>query len=228
MSDRISIAFVDDHPLFLDGLYWFFSTLSEFDILASGENADEALTIADTFRPDVLVIDLRMPGDPFAAIKSISTAHPTTRIVTFTALADVDCAIRALEAGAGGYVLKGATTDELSRAIHVVLSGEKYITPAFAPKVISALREPRPSVQQSKIKLNVREAQILRLLLNGLTNKEIGVELALSEKTVSHYMTLLMRKLNARNRVEAVVLARNLGSAWLDDVASGRIPRQLH
>jgi len=228
MSGKISIAFVDDHPMFVDGLAWFFSTLPDFEIVASGQSADEALTIVETFRPDILTIDLRMPGDAIAAIRSIADQQPNTKVVTFTALADVDCAIRALEAGAGGYVLKGATAAEFSRAIRIVLSGERYITPAFATKVIAALRAPPPVVAPGKVNLSVREAQILKLLISGMTNKEIGADLAISEKTVAHYMTLLMRKLNARNRLEAVVAARDYGPALLDEMASGRAARQLN
>ncbi len=221
MPNRISIAFVDDHPMLIDGLAWFFSTLPDFDIVASGQSADEALTIAETFRPDILTIDLRMPGDAIAAIQSIASERPGTKVVAFTALADVDCAIRVLDAGAGGYVLKGATAEEFIRAVRVVLSGEQYITPAFAPKVIAALRAPPPAVSASNANLSVREAQILKLLINGMTNKEIGANLAISEKTVSHYMTLLMRKLSARNRLEAVIVASSYGQAWLDELASG-------
>lgn len=153
-------------------------------------------------------MDLRMPGDPFAAIKGIAALSPSTKVVAFTALADVNCATRALEAGASGYILKGTNADELARALRVVQGGEHYITPAFAAKVISALRDPKRNADRNGVKFNVREAQILTLLLNGSTNKEIGERLRISEKTVRHYMTLLMRKLNARNRLEVVLMAR--------------------
>lgn len=209
---RVSIAFVDDHPVLLDGLAHIFSELARFEVLAVGRCASDVVELAAAKHPDVVLLDLNMPGDAFAAILRTRELSPETKIVVFTASAGIDHAVRALEAGATGYVLKGSTDDELMQAIDTVLAGETFITPSFASKVIAALRA--ASVRRTaaqKVKLSVREEQIVRLLLLGRTNKEIAQRLQISEKTVKHYMTLLMQKLQARNRVEVVLAAQELG-----------------
>lgn len=130
--------------------------------------------------------------------------------------------MKAFEAGAIGYVLKGSTDEELMQAIETVLAGETFITPSFASKVISALRtSAMPRSAPQAVRLSVREDQIVRLLLLGRTNKEIAHRLQISEKTVKHYMTLLMQKLHARNRVEVVLAAQELGG-FAAEKASGR------
>lgn len=220
---RVSIAFADDHPVLLDGLAHIFSELPRFEVLAVGRCASDVIALAAAKRPDVVLIDLNMPGDAFAAIGRVRELSPQTKIVVFTASAGIDHAVKALEAGATGYVLKGSTDDELMRAIDTVLAGETFITPSFASKVIAALRAValRRTAKQN-VKLSVREDQIVRLLLLGRTNREIAERLKISEKTVKHYMTLLMQKLQARNRVEVVLAAQELGG--YDDGAFANRP----
>lgn len=208
---KISIAFVDDHPVLLEGLASVFMEIPRFKVLATGKCAADAIEMLNKIRPDVILLDLNMPGDAFAAIAQIRELSCETKIIVFTASAGIDHAVRALDAGATGYVLKGSTDEELMQAIDVVLTGETFITPSFASKVIAALRNVslRKAASQ-KIRLSVREDQIVRLLLLGRTNKEIAQRLQISEKTVKHYMTLLMQKLQARNRVEVVLAAQGL------------------
>lgn len=209
---QISIAFVDDHPVLLGGLAHIFSEMPEFEVVGTGRCASDVEQISEK-NPDVILVDLNMPGDAFSAIRRSHEISPPTHIIVFTASAGIDHAVKALEAGATGYVLKGSTDDELLQAIDTVMAGETFITPSFASKVISALRNTstRKPVGQS-VKLSVREDQIVRLLLMGRTNKEIAERLKISEKTVKHYMTLLMQKLHARNRVEVVLAAQELGT----------------
>lgn len=207
---RISIAFVDDHPVLLGGLAHIFSEIPRFSVVGTGRCAADIDLLSEK-RPDIILVDLNMPGDAFSAIRRSHEISPPTQIVVFTASAEIDHAVKALEAGATGYVLKGSTDEELVQAIDTVLSGETFITPSFASKVISALRNSavrKPGGQS--VKLSVREDQIVRLLLMGRTNKEIAERLKISEKTVKHYMTLLMQKLHARNRVEVVLAAQEL------------------
>jgi DNA-binding NarL/FixJ family response regulator len=228
MTGKVSIAFVDDHPMFVEGLRWFFAQIPDFNVIASGCCADDALKIAENFSPDVILMDLRMPGDPFVAMHEIMRSSPATKVITFTAMADVNCATRALESGACGYILKGATSEELAGAIRTVVAGENYITPAFATKVISALSAAIRQPPATPVKFNVREAQIITLLLTGATNKEIGERLKISEKTVRHYMTLLMRKLNVRNRLEVVMMARKCDLLSIEQIANGKAPVRLN
>lgn len=208
---RVSIAFVDDHPILLDGLMRIFSGYDDFEVVAQGASASDAVHLSSAKALDVLVLDLNMPGEVFKAIATITDNCPHTKIIVFTASLGIDHAVQALEAGASGYVVKGATADELVDAIHTVLNGETFITRNFATKVILALRDASlRKIAAQSIRLSVREEQIVRLLLRGKTNKEIANQLAISEKTVKHYMTLLMQKLNVRNRIEVVLAAQKL------------------
>ena len=142
---------------------------------------------------------------------------PDTKIVAFTAATGVDSAIRALDAGANGYVLKGSSAQELIQAIESVRHGETYITQSFASQVIAALRNASlRRVAAEAVRFSIREDQIVRLLLRGKTNKEIAVALKISEKTVKNYMTILMQKLHARNRLEVVIAAQALTERELD------------
>lgn len=206
-----TLAFVDDHPILLEGLVRIFSESRDFDVVGKGQTAADAVKIASTTSADIIVLDLNMPGDAFDAIKTISAGCPQTKVIAFTASVSIDHAVLALEAGAHGYVVKGATADELIHAIDAVMQGETFITQSFATRVITALRNASlRKLASQAIKLSVREEQIVRLLLKGKTNKEIANQLLISEKTVKHYMTILMQKLNARNRIEVVLAAQRL------------------
>jgi two-component system nitrate/nitrite response regulator NarL len=214
---RKSVAFVDDHPVLLEDLVANFSARADYAVVGIGNCAGDALIVATRQRPDVIVIDLNMPGDPFEVIAKITQFSPATKVLAFTASAGVDYAVRALEAGVSGYVLKGSSADELSEAIRKVLTGETFITPSFATKVIVALRDASlRKLAARAIKLSLREDQIVKLLLRGRTNKEIANQLNISEKTVKHYMTLLMQKLNVRNRLEVIIAAQKLGEEYRD------------
>ena len=205
----ISLAFVDDHPVLLEGIINVFKARPEFKVVATGVSAPDAMKIAAIYRPDMIVIDLNMPGDAFDAIAQIKALH--IKVVAFTASVDVDAAIRALEAGASGYVVKGVTAHELVTGIEAVLAGETYIAPVFEEKVRAALKDTKTRRLASEaISFSKREHQIVRLLISGKTNKEIALQLQLKEKTVKHYMTIVMSKLNVRNRVQAMMTAQKL------------------
>lgn len=208
---RTAIAFVDDHPILLDGLTRIFSEHEDFDVVGRGSSIADLMQVAASGKAEVIVADLNMPGNVFEAIKALSTAYPAIKIVAFTASVGVDHAVQALEAGARGFVVKGSTAAELVDALQAVVEGETFITQSFATKVITALRNAslRKMAAQA-IRLSAREDQIVKLLLRGKTNKEIASQLQISEKTVKHYMTILMQKLNARNRIEVVLAAQRL------------------
>ena len=206
---RYSIAFVDDHPVLLEGIVSIFAADRAFDVVAKGGTAADALDISTRFKPDVIIVDLNMPGNTFDAMASISRNIPETKIVAFTSAVGVDTAVDAFEAGASGYVLKGTSADDLRHAVRAVLGGETFITQSVAAQVILALRN--ASLQKGNneaIRLSVREEQIVQLLLEGQTNKEIAFRLSISPKTVKHYMTILMQKLHVRNRLEVVLAAQ--------------------
>jgi DNA-binding NarL/FixJ family response regulator len=214
----VSIALVDDHPLMIEGIVGLLSRAPGFRVLSTGSTARDIIDISSRFHPDVIIVDLSMPGDVYAAIGNSVKISPNTKIVAFTAATGVDSAIRALDAGANGYVLKGSSTQELIQAVESVRHGETYITQSFASQVIAALQNVslRRAAAEA-VRFSIREHQIVRLLLRGKTNKEIAISLRISEKTVKNYMTILMQKLNARSRLEVVIAAHKLSERGMDD-----------
>lgn len=218
---KISIAVVDDHPLLMEGLAALMQRKAGFSLTAAGSAASDIYAITDKHRPDAMVVDLNMPGDAFRAIADAAKAAPEMKIIVFTASTNTDHAIKALEAGAKGYVLKGSSADDLIAAIEATCRGEIYITPSFAAKMIGALQSKALEKKAAQsTKLSVREDQIVRLLLCGKQNREIARALSLSEKTVKGYMTHLMHKLNARNRLEVVIAAQKLNPAAFEALRS--------
>lgn len=225
MKDRfgepVSIAIVDDHPLLAEGIAAVLARRDGFVVTEIGASAADIARILGRGLCDVLIVDLNMPGDVFGAIAALRDMAPSSRVVVFTASTDTDHAVKALSAGAAGYVLKGSSAAELLEAVEAALRGEVYITPAFAAKVIGALNSKAAEKQALlSTKLSVREEQIVRLLLCGKQNREIAQTLDLSEKTVKSYMTNLMAKLRARNRLEVVIAAQKLRPG--DFVSAGR------
>jgi DNA-binding NarL/FixJ family response regulator len=206
----ISVALVDDHPLMLAGLKEILGKHPAFSVTATGASAEDALDIGLRLVPDVFIVDLMMPGNMFDTISKL-VAKIRTKILVFTAMTGSDHAVRALNAGASGYVLKGSSGTELIQAIAAVHRGDMFITPAFACKVIEELK--RASLRKmtgTEVKLSIREDQIIRMLLRGFTNRQIADALQIGEKTVKNYMTILMQKLNARNRLEVLLAAQKL------------------
>lgn len=207
---RRSIAFVDDHPVLLSGIQQIFSAHDEYSVVATGTSADDLLGIAASVRPDIVVTDLNMPGRVLDAVGASLAASPATRFIAFTASSCIDTALAALERGIHGYVLKGASVGELRNAIDMVLHGDTYVTPSIASKLMERLRKPSRPKGVLSVSFTPREDAVLRLLMKGCTNKEIADALSISDKTVKHYMTVLIQKLQVRNRVEVVIAAQEL------------------
>lgn len=213
MTSRV--AFVDDHQVLVEGLVSLYNAKDDLIVVGKGYCSDDALRIVEDVRPDAIVMDLSMPGDTFATIETIISRFPATRIIVFTASTAIQPAIDLLEAGIAGYVLKGSSSSELHEAIRLACRGETFVTPGFATKVIVSMKtaEIRRRNQPAQARLHLREEQIVNCLLKGFTNREIGETLNISEKTVKHYMTSLLQKLNVRNRVQLVIAVKNrLGS----------------
>lgn len=207
----VSIGLVDDHPLMIEGIVSLLSRAPELKVLSTGSTAKDIIDISLRFHPDVIIVDLSMAGDVYEAIATSVRLAPTTKVVAFTAAVGVNSAIRALDAGASGYVLKGSSAQELIQAVESVRLGETYITQSFASQVIAALQNKSLRRKAAEaVRFSIREEQIVRLLLRGKTNKAIAIALKISEKTVKNYMTILMQKLHARNRLEVVIAAQKL------------------
>lgn len=206
MTPFIRIGIVDDHPLLREGVANTLRKRSDLQVVEQGACADDARDIALRAQPDVMLMDVNMPGDVFGAVRFIATALPQVKVLMLTVSESEDDAYSALDAGASGYVLKGVSGPDLVLAIRSIARGEIYITPEFASKLLSNFKKHEAQVR--KIDLTHREEQIIREVSKGLTNKEVASKLLISEKTVKYYMTCVMQKLHARNRVEAVTALR--------------------
>jgi len=209
MTHRLKLAFADDHPAMLRGLVSVFEDYAEYEVIATAVTADDALEIVKLQAPDVIFLDLSMPGDVFGTIKSIAGGHPQTKVIIYTAFSSTESAVKAMDMGAIGFVLKGGPMAELTEALRSAVSSDLYISRQFASSVLTGLRErsKRREINDA-VRLNLREKQIVAHLFEAQTNKEIARHLNLSEKTIKHYMSSLMQKLKARNRVEVVIAAR--------------------
>lgn len=209
----------------IDAMTSLISRSTNLNIVAIGTKASDIIDITDAHKPNIFIVDLSLAGDVYDAISKATKISPDTQVVAFTASTTVETAIRALDAGARGYVLKGSSADELITALDCVGRGETYITQSFASRVIAALRDSSFRRKAAEaVKLSIRENQIVRLLLRGKTNREIAIALKISEKTVKHYMTVLMQKLQVRNRIEVVLAAQKLGSPELAGFHAGYQP----
>ncbi|WP_095202840.1 response regulator [Mesorhizobium carmichaelinearum] len=212
MIGVIRIAIVDDHPLFREGVTRSLSEIGGFEIVGEGATAQDAERIASTVQPDILLLDISMPGGGLTAVASILTDHPEQKIVMLTvseANADVT---KALNAGVQGYILKGVGSRALADILHNVAAGESYLTPTLSARLLSDLQSPHPAdgVADRLRHLTERQTEILRLVAEGLSNKEVALRLELQEKTVKHHMTGVLSKLHVRNRTEAALMMREL------------------
>lgn len=206
MSEIISILLADDHPLFRDGVALSLSAEHDLKVIAQARSAEEAVDLVRKLKPDVVILDISMPKmGGVAAAAQIAAMETGTRIVMLTVSEDRDTLFAALKAGANGYVLKGVSASELRAAIRRIADGETFITPSLAAELIIEFSRPR---REDPIHdLTARESAVLDRIAEGLTNREIGEQLHLSEKTVKHYVTLVLQKLQVRSRTEAALLA---------------------
>ncbi|SMX41965.1 response regulator [Maliponia aquimaris] len=214
MTRRIRTLLADDHPLFRNGVARTLEEAGDIEIVAQCGSADDAVAATSEHMPDVALLDISMPGNGITAATRIGTEFPAVRVIMLTVSEQDDTVMRALEAGASGYVLKGVSAEALIAAVRGVHAGGSYISPELAGRVLSAMgagmaRNARTYDPVSD--LTRREEQILRLVARGCSNREIGEDLSLQEATVKHYMTNILQKLQVRNRVEAALLAREEG-----------------
>jgi two-component system, NarL family, nitrate/nitrite response regulator NarL len=210
MTEPLQIAIIDDHPLFREGVVHTLGAQPDIEVVGEGESAADALRIVAERMPDILLLDVSMPGGGLNAVRQIAAAFPVVKVVMLTVSEAEDDVTAALRAGARAYVLKGVASRELARIIRSVAAGEVYVTPSLAASLLYELTGGRsPAAAANPLDgLTERERQILERVAAGDSNKEIGAQLGVSEKTVKHHMTNILQKLQARNRVEAALMAR--------------------
>jgi DNA-binding NarL/FixJ family response regulator len=202
----IRVAIVDDHPIVTDGVVANLSASAEIEIVATGTTADDALAIARTHAPDVLILDLELGGKSgLDAVPGVKAASPRTRIVIFSAYAGEERVATAFERGADSYVLKGTPSDELVAVVRAVAAGGTLIPPEIAAQLARAVRQPR------RDRLTERERETLALLAEGMSNRAIAVRLGITERTVKFHVAEILARLGASNRAQAVAIAKARG-----------------
>jgi DNA-binding NarL/FixJ family response regulator len=210
MTVRVVLA--DDHPVVRDGLKALLASVDGINVVGEAENGREAVRAAVTLHPDVLVMDLHMPGgDGVAATQEITRVAPAVGVLVLTMLDDDETVQAAVRAGAAGYVLKGASQQQIVRAIQAVAAGDSILGSGVARRVLDAaagrVNRPPDPLQA----LTPRERQILELLATGLSTSVMAARLALTPKTVNNNLSVIFGKLGVANRTEAALLARRSG-----------------
>lgn len=206
MTDPIRVVVVDDHPLFRRGVVEALSLEDDITVIGEASTGEEAARTVAHLVPDIVLLDIDMPGQGgIRTAAEIAARAPATRILMLTVSESEDDLLQALKAGARGYVLKGTPAAGLLHAVRAVEAGEVYISSSFASTILYEMtRDEKTDPLNS---LTERERQVLELVGEGLTNREIGERLYLAEKTIKHYMTGILQKLQVRSRVEAALLA---------------------
>jgi DNA-binding NarL/FixJ family response regulator len=196
---------VDDHPVVREGLAAILGDQPDFEVVGAVGSVEEVVAAAVSLRPDVVVLDLELTGaGGLEGMPRLAEAYPGARILILTAYDTEERVLGAIRGGAAGYLLKGAPADEIARAVRVVHAGGTYLEPRIAGQVVARLHGGRAS-------LSGRETQVLRLIADGLSTKQIAHELTITERTVKFHVSSILNKLGADTRAQAVALATRRG-----------------
>jgi DNA-binding NarL/FixJ family response regulator len=206
---KTRILLVDDHAIVRLGLMTLLNDQADMEVIAEASTAAEAVRAVEKFQPDVVLMDIRLPGEGgIEATRQITSRFPNSKVVMLTSFADDDLVIRAISAGAVGYVLKQVGNEELLRAIQAAARGEALLDPSTTAKLLSRVREvDRKTEEDAFRELSDREMDVLVHVARGKTNAEIGKRLNLSEKTVGNYIGTMFEKLHLKNRIELAIYA---------------------
>jgi DNA-binding NarL/FixJ family response regulator len=215
MSDRVSVMLVDDDGLMREGLRAVLSTDDRIEVTGEAENGRLAVQRARHLRPDVVLMDVRMPElDGIAATVELIAASPESQVLILTTFEDDEYILGALRAGASGFLLKRSTPEDLIAAIHTVAAGDALLSPSVTRRIIDRMAR-QPVIADAKDprldELTPREREVLELIAQGLSNREIAAALVVEETTVKTHVKRVLMKLNARDRVHAVILAYEWG-----------------
>jgi DNA-binding NarL/FixJ family response regulator len=202
----IRLLIADDHPVVRDGLSGMFAADPGFEVAGEAGDGSQALRLAEAVRPDVILMDLRMPGmDGVTAIAELARRGNPARVLVLTTYDTDSYVLPAIEAGATGYLLKDAPRDELLRAVRAAADGQAVLSPSVAARLINRVRAPEPDL------LSQRELEVLGLVAAGTTNREAAARLFISEATVKTHLLHVYAKLGVTDRAAAVAVAYNRG-----------------
>jgi DNA-binding NarL/FixJ family response regulator len=209
----LRIAIADDHPLVRSGLRALLMAVEDLEVVGEAATGEEAVTLAASLQPDVMVMDIRMPGiNGIEATRRIVQANPQIRILVVTLFEDDDSVFAALRAGARGYILKDANEVEVLRAIRAVSSGDAIFSATIAQRLTDFFASPRPAQATLPFPdLTDREREILTLIAQGRRNAEIAQSLVITTKTVRNYISSIFSKLQVADRAQAIIRAREAG-----------------
>lgn len=215
MSDETSptpirVVLADDHPIYRDGLARTLVDAGGITVVGQASDGEEVVQLAIALTPDLVLLDLSMPkGGGLGALKQIRALPAPPHVAILTASEEQDDLVEAMRLGALGYVLKGVGADELVGLVRDLARGQPHVTPGLAGRLLVSMRGRAEAQKLDPLAdLSRREEDILRLVAEGKSNREVGEILDIQEKTVKHYMTSILQKLHVRNRVEAAMLAR--------------------
>ncbi len=208
-QNQTSLAIIDDHPLYRAGLVSVFEGSSEFNVVAKGANLHDAVAIAQTQEPALMIIDINIPGHGLEAARLINKSFPNVKIIVLSMSDRPEHVSAAFQCGARGFLQKGASEANLLECLRVVRGGQRYVWPELAARVLATKSGPPDENEQPpagrRARFTDRELDVVTLLKDGHTNREIADKLQISEKTVKHHMSIIMQKLQVRNRVEATL-----------------------
>lgn len=213
MMKKFRVLIADDHPLFRDGLKALLNSAAGAELVAEAETGETAVALAAEHEPDVVLMDLKMPGiNGIEATRQIMAANPAVNVLMLTMFKDDDSIFAAMRAGARGYVLKGAKRDEMLRAIRAVAGGEAIFSPAIAARMMDFFSLMRPAYISTVFpELTEREREVLTLLARNYKNADIAAELVIAPKTVRNHVSNVLSKLQVGDRTEAADRARDAG-----------------
>lgn len=216
MINQIKILIVDDQALFREGLNTLLSVQDDFSVVGEAANGEEAIRMAKRHQPDVILMDLRMPIlDGVSAVQQLRNAEVSSKVIILTTFDDDEYVFEGLQAGAVGYLLKDVSSEKLFEAVRAAARGEYFLMPSITTKVMTEFSRLARSVgsidHTVKNPLSNREMEILQLIATGASNKEIAKRLVITEGTVKNHVTNILGKLAARDRLHAIIAAKEMG-----------------